>query len=116
MPPSCSSDAHSIELAANRLWPIPDSRSRLRSPPVEPDQAGLGRRLFEPLGDFRFLPGGHIPTGADVATGFTLVNGFLMGIVGDDLDATLEMLLGSMVTLSCGGGISCNFSTAAPGG
>lgn len=78
------------------------------------DRHGWARRFRELLDDFRFLPGGRILAGAGTGRDVTLFNCFVMGRVGDSMDAIFDALKEGAVTMQQGGGVGYDFSTLRP--
>jgi len=84
---------------------------------VEPHDAALWERRFRAaLAGFRFLPGGRILAGAGTARQVTLFNCFVMGRIGDSIEAIFEALKEGALTMQAGGGIGYDFSTLRPQG
>lgn len=68
------------------------------------------------LSHFKFLPGGRILAGAGAHPHATLFNCFVMGHIGDSIDAIFSALSEAMVTMQAGGGVGCDFSSLRPKG
>ncbi|TFH43135.1 MAG: adenosylcobalamin-dependent ribonucleoside-diphosphate reductase [Lysobacterales bacterium] len=68
------------------------------------------------LDDFSFLPGGRILAGAGTGRRVTLANCFVMGAIGDAMDAVFEALREGALTMQAGGGVGYDFSTLRPHG
>ena len=84
---------------------------------VEGDAAAQWEARFTALMQgFRFLPGGRILAGAGTGQAVTLFNCFVMGVIGDSLDAIFDALKEGALTMQQGGGIGVDFSTLRPYG
>jgi len=75
-----------------------------------------GKRFYDALYGFRFIPGGRILAGAGSGREVTLFNCFVMGTVRDSLDGIFEALKEGAITMQQGGGIGYDFSTLRPRG
>ena len=84
------------------------------------DRAKWGKRFYEALEDFAFLPGGRILAGAgadrQMGRKLTLFNCFVMNAIEDDTSAIFETLREGALTMQQGGGIGLDFSTLRPAG
>ena len=80
------------------------------------DRQQWGRRFFDILNGYKFLPGGRILAGAGTSRQVTLLNCFVMGAIEDSLPGILCALSEGAVTLQQGGGIGYDFSTLRPNG
>ena len=84
---------------------------------VEPADADLWERRFcALLRDFRFLPAGRILAGAGTGYNVTLFNCFVMGTIGDSMEAIFDALKEGAITMQQGGGVGYDFSTLRPSG
>jgi ribonucleoside-diphosphate reductase alpha chain len=84
---------------------------------VEPSgRAQWEQRFYSALEGFRFLPGGRIQAGAGTGRRVTLFNCFVMGTIGDSLDAIFDALKEGALTMQQGGGVGYDFSTLRPSG
>jgi ribonucleoside-diphosphate reductase alpha chain len=82
-----------------------------REDPKEREQ-----RYYGLLRDFRFLPGGRILAGAGTAYDVTLFNCFVMGRIGDSMEAIFDALKEGAITMQQGGGVGYDFSSLRPTG
>lgn len=80
------------------------------------DRAAWEERFYALLAGFRFLPGGRILAGAGSGRPLTLFNCFVMGPIGDSLEAIFEALKEGALTMEAGGGVGYDFSTLRPRG
>jgi len=80
------------------------------------DRAAWEERFYALLAGFRFLPGGRILAGAGSGRSLTLFNCFVMGPIGDSLDAIFDALKEGALTMQAGGGVGYDFSTLRPQG
>ncbi len=78
------------------------------------DRAAWAERFYRLLQDFSFLPGGRILAGAGTGRRVTLFNCFVMGPVGDSLEAIFEALKEGALTMQQGGGVGYDFSGLRP--
>ena len=84
---------------------------------VEQHRADTWRRRFRAaLDGFAFLPGGRILCGAGTHRQVTLFNCFVMGRIGDSMEAIFEALKEGALTMQAGGGVGYDFSTVRPSG
>ncbi|HEY7377269.1 MAG TPA: adenosylcobalamin-dependent ribonucleoside-diphosphate reductase [Steroidobacteraceae bacterium] len=83
---------------------------------IETEPALWQQRFFDLLQDLRFLPGGRILAGAGSSRRLTLFNCFVMGTIGDSLEAIFEALKEGALTMQQGGGVGYDFSTLRPRG
>ena len=84
---------------------------------VEPrERADWEGRFYRLLKGFRFLPGGRILAGAGTGRDVTLFNCFVMGPIGDSMDAIFDALKEGAITMQAGGGVGYDFSTLRPQG
>jgi len=83
---------------------------------VEEDAGRWEQAFLSVLTDFRFLPGGRVLAGAGTGQQVTLLNCFVSGPVLDSLDAILESLKETALTMQQGGGIGLDFSLLRPAG
>jgi ribonucleoside-diphosphate reductase alpha chain len=83
---------------------------------AEQQPARWERAFVGILTDFRFLPGGRIWAGAGSDKDVTLFNCFVSGPVHDSMEAILDSLRETALTLQQGGGIGLDFSTLRPAG
>ncbi|RMD70552.1 MAG: ribonucleoside-diphosphate reductase, adenosylcobalamin-dependent, partial [Gammaproteobacteria bacterium] len=83
---------------------------------VEEDREGWGRRFYEALEGFKFLPGGRIQAGAGTRLQVTLFNCFVMGIIEDSMESIFDNLKEGAITMQQGGGVGYDFSTLRPRG
>ena len=84
---------------------------------VEPrEPADWEGRFYRVLEGFRFLPGGRILAGAGTGRDVTLFNCFVMGPIGDSMDAIFDALKEGAITMQAGGGVGYDFSTLRPQG
>lgn len=72
--------------------------------------------FYRLLDGFRFLPGGRILAGAGTGRDVTLFNCFVMGPIGDSMDAIFDALKEGAITMQAGGGVGYDFSTLRPQG
>lgn len=82
----------------------------------ERDPAAWGRRFYEALTGFKFLPGGRIQAGAGTERRVTLFNCFVMGTIEDSIDGIFDGLKEGALTMQQGGGVGYDFSTLRPQG
>ncbi len=75
-----------------------------------------GRRFYQAMKDFRFLPAGRILAGAGTGRRVTLFNCFVMGTLADDMTGIFDGLKEAALTMQQGGGIGFDFSTLRPKG
>jgi ribonucleoside-diphosphate reductase alpha chain len=68
------------------------------------------------LANIRFLPGGRIWAGAGSDRDVTLFNCFVAGRIDDSMEAILDALRETALTLQQGGGVGLDFSTLRPAG
>jgi len=80
------------------------------------DREGWERAFYDLLAGFRFLPGGRILAGAGTGSDQTLFNCFVMGGIGDSLEAIFEALKEGALTMRAGGGVGYDFSPLRPQG
>jgi len=80
------------------------------------DAKGREQAFYELLRDFRFLPGGRILAGAGTAFDVTLFNCFVMGRIGDSMEAIFDALKEGAITMQQGGGVGYDFSSLRPCG
>ena len=80
------------------------------------DREGWAQRFHGLLEGFRFLPGGRILAGAGTGRDLTLFNCFVMGRIGDSLEAIFEALKEGALTMRAGGGVGYDFSPLRPQG
>ena len=80
------------------------------------DQQQWIQHFFKALQGFRFLPGGRILAGAGTGHEVTLFNCFVMGRIGDDMEAIFDALKEGAITMQQGGGVGYDFSTLRPAG
>ncbi|MFU8816366.1 MAG: adenosylcobalamin-dependent ribonucleoside-diphosphate reductase [Pseudomonadales bacterium] len=80
------------------------------------DAAAWQRRFRAALAGFAFLPGGRILSGAGTPRQVTLFNCFVMGRIGDSMEAIFEALKEGALTMQAGGGVGYDFSTVRPSG
>jgi ribonucleoside-diphosphate reductase alpha chain len=84
---------------------------------VEPEQqAHWQNSFYDLLQGFKFLPGGRILAGAGTGRRVTLANCFVMGAIGDAMDAIFDALREGALTMQSGGGVGYDFSTLRPRG
>ncbi len=128
-----NADPFEIEIA-RQIW---DSRYRYRSDGVvrdrtvddtwrrvagalaeveSRDQLAWEERFYQLLRDFHFLPGGRILAGAGTGYEVTLFNCFVMGRIGDSMEAIFEGLKEGALTMQQGGGVGYDFSGLRPEG
>lgn len=80
------------------------------------DGPGWEERFHQLLEDFRFLPAGRILAGAGTGHEVTLFNCFVMGSIGDSMEAIFNGLKEGALTMQQGGGVGYDFSTLRPAG
>ncbi len=80
------------------------------------DKLGWEERFYELLRGFRFLPGGRILAGAGTGYEVTLFNCFVMGRIGDSMEAIFDGLKEGALTMQQGGGVGYDFSGLRPEG
>lgn len=80
------------------------------------DRQAWEDRFYAILRGFRFLPGGRILAGAGTGRHVTLFNCFVMGPIGDDMEAIFDSLQEGALTMRAGGGVGYDFSTLRPHG
>jgi ribonucleoside-diphosphate reductase alpha chain len=73
-------------------------------------------KFYRLLDGFGFLPGGRILAGAGTGHDRTLFNCFVMGTLGDSMEAIFEALKEGALTMQAGGGIGYDFSPLRPQG
>lgn len=83
---------------------------------VERDAASWEARFLDAMRDFRFLPGGRIQAGAGADPAAVLFNCFVLPGPTGAVEPSLSALRESVLTLSAGGGIGCDFSAVPPRG
>jgi ribonucleoside-diphosphate reductase alpha chain len=83
---------------------------------AEADQAQWEAAFGDLLAGFRFLPGGRIWAGAGSDREVTLFNCFVAGPIDDSMEAILDALRETALTLQQGGGVGLDFSTLRPAG
>jgi ribonucleoside-diphosphate reductase alpha chain len=85
---------------------------------AEPKDArsAWAHRFYEAMVDFEFIPAGRILAGAGSRRKVTLFNCFVMGKIGDSLNAIFENVKEAALTMQQGGGIGHDFSTLRPRG
>lgn len=83
---------------------------------AEADPELWGKRFYQLLEDFKFLPGGRILAGAGTSKQVTLFNCFAMGVIEDSLDGIFQALKEGALTMQQGGGVGYDFSTLRPRG
>ena len=80
------------------------------------DRSTWEDHFYRLLDGFGFLPGGRILAAAGTGTELTLFNCFVMGSLGDSLEAVIEALKEGALTMRAGGGIGYDFSPLPPRG
>lgn len=79
-------------------------------------RADWEHRFYEAMVDFEFIPAGRILAGAGSHRRVTLFNCFVMGKIGDNLNAIFDNVKEAALTMQQGGGIGHDFSTIRPQG
>jgi ribonucleoside-diphosphate reductase alpha chain len=82
----------------------------------ERDPGLWGKRFYEAMTDFQFLPAGRVVAGAGSSRSVTLFNCFVMGTIPDDMGGIFAHLREAALTMQQGGGIGYDFSTLRPRG
>ena len=82
----------------------------------ERDPTKWGRRFYDAISDFQFLPAGRVIAGAGSTRDVTLFNCFVMGAIPDDMGGIFAHLREAALTMQQGGGIGYDFSTLRPKG
>ena len=84
---------------------------------LEPrDRPAWEDKFYRLLDEFGFLPGGRILAGAGTGHDRTLFNCFVMGTLGDSMEAIFKALKEGALTMQAGGGIGYDFSPLRPQG
>ena len=75
-----------------------------------------GKKFYDTLEGFHFLPGGRILAGAGTKHKVTLFNCFVMPVLDDSLSGIFDSIKEGALTLQQGGGVGYDFSTLRPRG